>query len=72
MKKYQHQKPKTKLEEPVLKLEEESEINEEPLILEEVHAKVVNKKTQIKSEAKISRAARRNGKHGCQYNRRNW
>ena len=56
---------KTKLEEPVLKLEEESvEINEEPLILEEVHTeKVVNKKTiNKKSEAKISPAARKMAK----------
>ena len=54
------------MEEPVLKLEEESvEINEEPLILEEVHnEKVVNKKTINKKseEAKISPAARKMAK----------
>ena len=55
-------KVKTKISEPVLKLEEESpETEEEPLILEEVHKeKSIPKKINIaKKETKISPAARK-------------
>ena len=50
------------IEEPVLKLEEESiDIDEEPLILDEVHKekKLEKKINQVKSETKISPAARK-------------
>jgi len=52
---------KQKIEEPVLKLEEESlDVEEEPLILKEVHREKFEKKINpVKSETKISPAARK-------------
>ena len=52
---------KQKIEEPILKLEEESlDVEEEPLILKEVHREKFEKKINpVKSETKISPAARK-------------